>query len=112
MSNTPKRPANMGGIAKSVEHAEICKLLTAMYEEKNAHYGDSYTLLRFEYPMSICWRLTDKLNRLKTLYRYGDVSYEDNINDTLMDIANYAIMELIERGGEWNDNHSTPLPYL
>lgn len=103
MNDMSERPVNMEPIAKSVEHAEICKLLTAMYEEKNAHYGDSYTLLRLEYPSTICWRLTDKLNRLKTLYRYGDVSYEDNINDTLMDIANYAIMELIERDYE----HST-----
>ena len=100
MSGMPRKPTNTDPIAKSAQHAEICKLLTAMYEEKNTRYGDSYAQLRFEYPSTICWRLTDKLNRLKTLYRYGDVSYEDNINDTLMDIANYAIMEIIERGLE------------
>ena len=85
---------------KAEYHKQICEQLTNIFVEKNAHYGDAYSLLRFEYPSTICWRLTDKLNRLKTLYRYGDVTHEDNINDTLMDIANYAIMELIERGME------------
>ena len=84
-------------------HKQICQELTNMFVEKNADYGDAYTLLRKEYPMSICWRLSDKLNRLKTLYATDAKKpnwVSESITDTLMDIANYAIMELIERGME------------
>lgn len=77
---------------------DICKRLNDLYEAKNADYGNAYSKLREDYPMSICWRLSDKLYRLKMLYRNGEAAVKDeSIEDTLMDIANYAIMELIER---------------
>ena len=88
---------------KAEYHKQICQELTNMFVEKNADYGDAYALLRKEYPMSICWRLSDKLNRLKTLYATDAEKpnwVSESITDTLMDIANYAIMELIERGME------------
>lgn len=78
-------------------HEDVCRKLTELYKAKNADYGNAYTLLREEFPASICYRLTDKLNRLKTLYRGGGKVKNESIDDTLMDIANYAIMELIER---------------
>ena len=79
-------------------HEEICRWLTELYMAKNADYGNAYALLREEFPASICYRLTDKLNRLKTLYRGDGGKVKDEIiDDTLMDIANYAIMELMER---------------
>ena len=79
-------------------HEEISRKLTELYKAKNADYGNAYALLRKEFPASICYRLTDKLNRLKTLYRVGGGKVkEESIDDTLMDIANYAIMELMER---------------
>lgn len=82
-------------------HKKICKELTDLYERKNADYGDSFAELRKEFPNSICYRLTDKLNRLKRLYSSHDVHVADeSIEDTLKDIANYAILELIERGYE------------
>ena len=84
-------------------HKQICQELTNMFVEKNADYGNAYALLRKEYPMSICWRLSDKLYRLKTLYATDTEKpnwVSESITDTLMDIANYAIMELIERGME------------
>ena len=88
---------------KAEYHKQICAVLNEMYRAKNADYGDAYALLRKEYPMSICWRLSDKLNRLKTLYATDAEKpnwVSESITDTLMDVANYAIMELIERGTE------------
>lgn len=90
-----------GKPTKAECHIQICQELTNMFVEKNADYGDAYALLRKEYPASICYRLTDKLNRLKTLYATDAEKPNwaaESITDTLMDIANYAIMELIERG--------------
>ena len=82
------------------KHAAICKELTDLYERKNADYGDSFAELRKEFPNSITYRLTDKLNRLKKLYdpEHQQQVKDESVDDTLKDIANYAILELIERG--------------
>ena len=41
-------------------------------------------------------RLSDKLNRFKTLTRNPDISEGDeSIRDTLMDLANYALMTIL-----------------
>ena len=57
-----------------------------------------------------CIRLEDKLNRLKALTRAGNQQVNDeSIDDTLMDLANYAIMTLVERriaDGVDDDNHA------
>ncbi len=79
-------------------HAEICNALTKLYERKNHDYGDSFAKSFAEYGMAMpCIRLEDKLNRLKALSRSGQQMVSDErIEDTLMDLANYAIMTLIE----------------
>lgn len=42
-------------------------------------------------------RLGDKFNRFKTLSRNGDQKVNDeSIRDTLIDLANYAIMTVLE----------------
>lgn len=80
-------------------HKKICEELNDLYERKNADYGESFAELRKEYPESICIRLTDKLNRLKKLTSddYEQNVKDESVEDTLKDIANYAIMELVER---------------
>ncbi|QUH21443.1 nucleotide modification associated domain-containing protein [Alkaliphilus sp. B6464] len=82
-------------------HKEICNTLHDTYKAKNADYGDSFSKVRQEYPKAILIRLMDKLERLKRLY---EIDYEpqvdESINDTLLDLANYAILELIEREAE------------
>lgn len=91
---------NKGEKMNKVEmHKDICKELTDLYEQKNSDYGNSFADLRKEYPNSVCLRLTDKLNRLKSLYDNNEThKIAESLEDTLKDIANYAIMELIERG--------------
>jgi len=83
-------------------HKDLCTEMHALYERKNADYGDSFSQLRKRYPNFVCMRLFDKLNRLDTIIQPGyecKVS-DEKIEDTLMDIANYAIMELTERRAE------------
>ena len=84
---------------KTELHASICAELTALYERKNHDYGDSFGKSFKEYGMAMpCIRLEDKLNRLKALTRNGNQQVNDeSIDDTLMDLANYAIMTLVER---------------
>ena len=83
---------------KVTTHASICSDLTALYERKNHDYGDSFGKGFAEYGMTMpCIRLEDKLNRLKSLLKSGAQVKDESIDDTLMDLANYAIMTLIER---------------
>lgn len=82
---------------KECIHWEICRELNETYKAKNADYGDSFALVRKKYPNAILIRLNDKLNRLETLMSGGKQHVDESIDDTLLDLANYCIMELVER---------------
>lgn len=78
-------------------HKDLCSYLSETYRRKNEDYGDSFALLRDEYPEAILVRIGDKYNRLKTLHNHKEsMVIDESIADTLMDMANYCIMELIE----------------
>lgn len=80
------------------KHTTICKKLTEIYEKKNHDYGDSFhkTFEEWGMPM-VCIRLSDKVNRLSVLSKtLRSMVVGESIEDTLMDLANYAIMALIE----------------
>ena len=83
---------------KVSEFTLICKDLTALYDNKNLDYGDSFGKSFQEWGMPMaCIRLTDKLNRLCALTKSGEQRVQDeSIEDTLRDLANYSIMTLIE----------------
>ena len=82
---------------KIEKHLEICKKLNSLYEAKNADYGDSFGKSYKEYGLIMSLiRLEDKLNRLKSLNKSKSAKVEESIEDTLADLANYAIMTLIE----------------
>ena len=80
-------------------HQCIIDEMHELYRRKNADYGDSFAQLRKRYPNFVCMRLFDKLNRLDTLMTPGYEAKvtDEKLEDTLMDIANYAIMEIVER---------------
>lgn len=79
-------------------HKGICDKSHDTYKAKNADYGDSFSKTRQEFPNAILIRLTDKLERLKTLMNGGQQQVSDeSIDDTLLDLGTYAFMELTER---------------
>ena len=86
-------------INKVLLHENICQELKSVYQRKNERYGDSYAKLRRDLGRdSILYRVGDKYHRLQQLLRNPWLSHEDeSIDDTLMDLANYCIMELVER---------------
>lgn len=92
---TTKTP--MTATDKVTAHAKICNALTNLYAAKNADYGDSFGKGYREYGMVMpCIRLEDKLNRIKSLRgRHAQVQ-DESLRDTLMDLANYAIMTILE----------------
>jgi hypothetical protein len=80
------------------KHTKICAELTDLYTRKNQDYGNSFHDSYIEEGMSMARiRLGDKLNRFKTLTRNNQQSVKDeSIRDTLIDLANYAIMTIME----------------
>lgn len=80
-------------------HKQLCDYLNDIYKAKNSDYGDSFAKVRQEYPEAIIIRLMDKLERLKTLYKQEaePAVWTENIGDTLIDLANYCLLELVER---------------
>jgi len=79
-------------------HRQICEGLNETYIKKNTDYGDSYGQLRARYPDSILIRVFDKFSRLERLLGGNKALVTDeSIEDTLLDLANYVIMEVVER---------------
>lgn len=78
---------------------KITKELTALYNKKNAAYGDafSHTYERLGL-ISAVTRINDKNNRLVNLAINKDIdNLNESIDDTLRDMACYCIMTLMER---------------
>ena len=70
------------------------------YIAKNHDYGNSFhnTMDEFGIVAPVI-RLNDKVSRLKTLTRNnlrGIMVSDESIRDTLLDLANYAVMTLVE----------------
>lgn len=83
---------------KVQRHKELCEGLNDLYAKKNADYGDSFHISFLEEGMAMPRiRLGDKFNRFKTLSKGGQRKVTDeSIKDTLLDLANYAIMTVLE----------------
>ena len=79
-------------------HLNICNEINRLYARKNHDYGDRFHQTFVEEGMAMARiRLGDKFNRFKTLSRGGDQKVNDeSIRDTLIDLANYAIMTVLE----------------
>ncbi len=79
-------------------HKEICTQLTNIYKQKNSDYGNSFGEMFAELGIiTAITRIGDKYNRIKNLAKSGQQHVKDEaITDTLLDMANYCIMTVIE----------------
>ena len=80
-------------------HKIICGILTSTYRQKNSDYGDSFHLSFIEEGMAMPRiRIGDKFNRFKALTKAPDAQKvkDESIVDTLLDMANYCIMTVME----------------
>lgn len=75
---------------------DITNSLTKIYQAKNQDYGNSFekSLYKFGLVASII-RLSDKMNRIESLSQTKARVKDESIEDTLLDLANYAIMTVI-----------------
>lgn len=89
---------------KAALHKEITEELNKIYIAKNADYGDAFgeTYKKLGI-ISAVTRITDKVNRLQSLATKSEeerMVKDESIVDSAKDLANYAIMLLIEMGYE------------
>ena len=82
------------------KHAELCKELNDTYAKKNHDYGNSFgeTFDKLGI-ISAVTRISDKYNRLVSLCTKSEEERkvkDESITDTLLDMANYCIMTVIE----------------
>lgn len=87
---------------KVTKHKKICAELGALYEKKNRDYGDAFHLSYLEEGLAMSRiRLGDKFNRFKNLSKNPEAQAVngESIRDTLLDLANYAVMTVIEMEG-------------
>ena len=85
-------------------HKRVCYELNALYDRKNRDYGDSFHESWKDYGITMAAiRLGDKYNRLRNLTsKIGQVQHvkDESVRDTLMDLANYAILTVLELDAE------------
>ena len=81
-------------------HKEICQELNKVYAQKNHDYGNSFgeTFDKLGV-ISDVTRISDKYNRFVSLCTKPEEERkvkDESITDTLLDMANYCIMTVIE----------------
>lgn len=80
-------------------HKQLLDDMHDLYIRKNRDYGSSVTDTYEKFGLtSFLVRLSDKLNRVTnlTLNNKDNLVQDEKIQDTLMDLANYSILALIE----------------
>lgn len=82
--------------SESGEFRDITNSMIQTYQAKNQDYGNSFekSLYKFGLVASII-RLSDKMNRIESLSQTKARVKDESIEDTLLDLANYAIMTVI-----------------
>lgn len=82
---------------KGQQFKNICEEMLSTFERKNHDYGDSFTQTVDKFGLIASGvRMHDKLERFVTLAQ-KDISMkvDESMRDTLLDLANYAIMTVM-----------------
>ena len=90
-------------VSKSERHHQLCELLHDIYICKNRDYGDSFheTFVEEGFAASRI-RLGDKFRRFENLTKNlwnedeKQAVTDESIRDTLLDLANYSLMTVLE----------------
>lgn len=67
------------------------------YEKKNADYGNSFseTIDEFGFIPAVA-RINDKVKRIKNIVKGQKMNVNESFRDTLLDIANYCVLTIME----------------
>lgn len=88
----------MNSKEKVIYHKKLLDNMHDLYKTKNVDYGDSVSQTFLKYGMvSFLVRIEDKLNRVNTLTNKKEQKVlDEKIEDSLLDMANYCLLALIE----------------
>ena len=77
---------------------DLTNEILRIYVKKNTDYGNSFSKSFEEFGLvAPVVRMSDKMERIKTLTKSEDIKVTDeSIRDTLVDLANYALMTVVE----------------
>lgn len=96
---------------KQAQHTNITQSLLQTYTSKNRDYGNAFSETYQKLGIvSAVTRISDKTNRLISLAGKPEDERkvkDESIRDTLEDLANYAIMTIIEMDSETSVKEST-----
>jgi hypothetical protein len=93
----PPKQLSLADLDNVKVHDRICLELNNIYEKKNADYGNSFenSLDKHGLIAGIV-RMDDKMSRLISLNSKNEQQVlDESLRDTLMDLANYAIMSVM-----------------
>ena len=80
----------------------IANSMATLLIRKQADYGPGNINNAYGSPINgLLVRMGDKFERLKNLYATGDTPNFEAIEDTFMDLANYAIIGIMIERNEW-----------
>ena len=83
------------------EHEKICKFIHELYVKKNWDYGDSMQPLYKEYGLTAFLVLfSTKIQRIKSLIEHDGSHTYESLEDSLLDLANYAMIAVTELRAE------------
>lgn len=86
---------NLSSVSDAYKH------LVSVYEAKNSDYGNSFEECCNKFGLvSAVVRMNDKINRINSLYDKNDMKVNESLVDTLLDLANYAVMTAV-----WMNNN-------
>ena len=86
---------NLSSVSDAYKH------LVSVYEAKNSDYGNSFEECCNKFGLvSAVVRMNDKINRINSLYDKKDMKVNESLVDTLLDLANYAVMTAV-----WMNNN-------
>lgn len=86
---------NLSSVSDAYKH------LVSVYEAKNSDYGNSFEECCNKFGLvSAVVRMNDKINRINSLYDKRDMKVNESLVDTLLDLANYAVMTAV-----WMNNN-------
>lgn len=100
-----EQPETPTGIDEQhAEFARVLDLMTNTYLKKNAAYGSNAINSTGSYGIVV--RMSDKVQRLitlsgKTLHDGNAHEYTESYEDTLLDLAVYAVIGIIYERGKW-----------
>lgn len=87
---------------KSKKFKEITNEMIELFERKNSDYNNSIHDTYNKYgAVAYLVRMEDKINRVRSLTQSNNQKVEDErIHDSLVDLANYSILMLLEVEGD------------